>query len=223
MNGLPQGDYQLIVFDWDGTLMDSVAYICYCLQKAAEQIGLPVAPEKNIRDMIGLSMSLALTQLYPDDDEAMLTRLLDTYRQLFFTNNRPIALFPKTRETLQQLRERGYLLAVATGKSRRGLNEDLNHVNLKEMFISTRCADETASKPSPLMLKEILQEVGVKPAQALVVGDTEYDILMAKAAHVPSIGVSYGVHEPQRLIDAGASTYILQLSDLLTLLERSKE
>jgi phosphoglycolate phosphatase len=203
-------NYQLLIFDWDGTLSDSARHIVAAMQEAIAALNLPPRSDQAIRELIGLGLVDAMQRLFPELDVDDVLRLLGEYRRIApasLAHEAP--LFAGAHEALRQLQEQGYLLAVATGKSRPGLNRSFTaHAFLKPMFITTRCADETADKPDPMMLREILAETGLRPEQALMIGDTDYDIHMARALNMPSLGVGCGVHEPGRLLRAGASAVL---------------
>ncbi|WP_295427754.1 HAD-IA family hydrolase [uncultured Thiodictyon sp.] len=192
--------FSLIVFDWDGTLMDSQARIVDCLQAAFVEVGQPVPSREAAADIIGLGLDEAMARLWPAAAAAQRQLVADHYRRHFLGGNTtPSALFAGARETLEQLRAAGYLLAVATGKSRRGLDLSLAETGLAGHFQATRCADEGFSKPHPQMLLEIMDELGVAPARTLMIGDTEYDLQMAANAGAGALAVCYGVHAPERL------------------------
>lgn len=213
----------LVVFDWDGTLMDSAAHIVTAMQHAIHGLGLPTRSDEQLRDLIGLGLNDAFARLFPELNTAATLQLLAQYRQHFLNPPLPEAtLFSGVRETLLQLQEGGYRLAVATGKSRRGLDRALAETGLGPMFVTSRCADECASKPDPQMLEEILWECGVEPAHALMVGDTEYDMAMARSAGVPAAGVAWGVHTPDRLTGAGAHAVLASVVELPGWLSRAK-
>jgi phosphoglycolate phosphatase len=196
--------YQLLVFDWDGTIMDSEAKIVACLQAAAIDLEIDPPAEDQARQVIGLGLIEAVARLFPDAPSALHQPLADRYREHFLELNRTQPrLFPRAREVLEQLSS-DYLLAVATGKSRRGLDKELDDTGLRPLFQANRCADETLSKPHPQMLQEILLELGVNAAETLVIGDTEFDMQMAANAGVAALGVSYGVHDRERLLLHGA-------------------
>ena len=207
--------YDLIVFDWDGTLMDSAGHIVAAMQHAIRGLGLPVRSDTQLSELIGLGLNDAFARLYPELNTEATLKLLSQYRQHFL--NPPVSgsmLFGGVRETLQQLHDAGYRLSVATGKSRRGLDRALDETRLKSLFVTSRCADECASKPDPQMLEEILWECNVEPGHALMVGDTEYDMAMARSAGVPALGVAWGVHGSDRLLSAGASAVLPSVPDL---------
>jgi len=206
---------ELIVFDWDGTLMDSEGRIVACLQKAAQALGREVPPAERAREVIGLGLHQAVARLFPDASQTEVQRLADAYRRHFLGDELEHSqLFPGARELLEELAGAGLFLAVATGKSRRGLEKELELTGLGDLFHVTRCADETLSKPNPQMLLEILDYTGREPEQALVVGDTEFDMLMAANAGTPAVGVSHGVHPPERLREAGALVIFDRLEEL---------
>jgi phosphoglycolate phosphatase len=198
-------DYELIVFDWDGTLMDSEARIVACMQRAARDVGHPVPSAAAARDIIGLGLDAAVARLFGEIPGAEIERLVAAYRAHWLGDEvAPATMFAGAQALVRGLRDAGYLLAVATGKSRRGLDKSLAESGLTACFHVTRCADETFSKPHPRMLEEILIDLDTKPARALMIGDTEYDMQMAQSARVPAVGVSHGVHDAGRLLRLGA-------------------
>ncbi len=216
-NSLP---YQLIIFDWDGTLMDSVARIVDCLKKAGEEILINANLDHDeLKDVIGLGLREALTQLHPTSSEKQIEDMSAIYRhQYMHINTTPSSLFDGTKDTLTKLKNQGYVLAIATGKSRQGLNQTLDVTNTADYFHITRCASETLSKPNPLMLNEILDELDLKASDAVMIGDTEYDMAMAQNAYMDRIGVDYGVHPEARLLKhnpIGCLSNIQQLSHFL--------
>ena len=196
--------YDLIIFDWDGTLMDSAAKIVRCFQNAARDSGLPAPADHAVRDIIGLGLNEALDVLLPMADARVRGDVLDCYRRHFLhLDTTESALFPGVAEGLGELGEAGYRLAIATGKSRRGLDRVLRETGTSRFFCATRCADETCSKPHPQMLHDILECAGVRPERAVMVGDTTYDLQMAAAAAMDGVAVSYGAHERERLLQHG--------------------
>jgi phosphoglycolate phosphatase len=210
--------FELVVFDWDGTLMDSEAHIVSCMQRAAADLDMPALSRDKVRNIIGLGMREAVATLFPQHDDDAYQAIIDRYRVHFFTDDLS-APFDGVEDVLQSLRDQGYLLAVATGKSRRGLDRVLKHIGYEQYFIETRCADETCSKPHPQMLQEIMEVLDIRPEQTLMIGDTEYDLKMAHAAGAVPLGVDYGVHERERLIDCkpvGCLSSIQELPDWLT-------
>jgi len=197
--------FDLVVFDWDGTLMDSEAKIVRCMQAAAQDLQIPDPGVAAIRDIIGLGLSEAMQVLFPGSSAGDQAQLVERYRRHFLElDNTAMPLFPGVAAGLTQLADQGYMLAVATGKARRGLNRVLDETGMRQLFVTSRCADETLSKPHPQMLEEILDQTGVESGRALMVGDTVYDMQMAQNARVAGLGVSYGVHARERLLECGA-------------------
>jgi phosphoglycolate phosphatase len=193
--------YELIVFDWDGTLMDSAAQIVHCFERAFADANVPSPGDQAIRHIIGLGLTEAVVALLPHADAATRTVVSDRYRGYFMAlDTSALPLFTGVREGLQALLARGHLLAVATGKSRRGLDRVLANTGLAELFVATRCADEAYSKPHPQMLEDILDRTGMGASQAIMVGDTTYDLIMARTAGVAGLAVSYGVHSRHQLL-----------------------
>lgn len=194
--------FELIVFDWDGTLIDSEARIVNCMHAAIQDLELPARSPAQLRNIIGLGLQEALASLYPGRQDADYQALVERYRQHFLVHDdTPSVLFPGVVDMLAELRERGHFLAIATGKGRIGLDKALAETNLRHTFDFTRCADETRSKPHPQMLDEIMDRLGVAREDTLMVGDTEYDMQMANNAGISCLAVSYGVHEKARLLD----------------------
>jgi len=193
--------FKLVVFDWDGTLMDSEARITDCVRAASIDLGLSVPPDEAIRNIIGLGLRESVQTLFPNADDDLVTQVHDRYRVHFLGENMsPTRLFAGVERVLADLEQRGYLLAVATGKGRRGLDKDLARTGFDRLFHATRCADETFSKPHPEMLLQLMDELGVEPSETLMVGDTEYDMEMASNARAARLAVSYGVHSVERLM-----------------------
>lgn len=194
------GRTQLVIFDWDGTLSDSLDRIVTCLQLSARELKFPEPSTEAGTDIIGLGLPEALQRLFPTLGSSDLEQFRRCYSKNYVQlDQQPPKFYPQVEETLARLKDSGYLLAVATGKSRKGLNRILESHQLVDFFDITRCADETASKPNPQMLHEILLELDLPPSKACMVGDTEFDMAMAMAAEVPRIGVSYGAHSGDRL------------------------
>lgn len=208
--------YQLLIFDWDGTLADSAAQIVGAMQKAIAGLKLPPRPDESIRELIGLGLNEGLQILYPELEVAGLRTLLNSYRAKWLSEGAGEApLFKGAMAAIEGLHEQGQVITIATGKSRRGLDRSLaHHAELRKLVTASRCADETASKPNPLMLRELLEELEIKAADALMIGDTEYDMAMARAIGMHAVGVTCGVHEPQRMRDAGATALIEDVSRL---------
>jgi phosphoglycolate phosphatase len=191
--------YDLIVFDWDGTLMDSTATIVKCLQLAACDMGLPVPTVKNASYVIGLGLAEAMHTAVPDLDVKDYPRLVERYRHHYLNQDSDLVLFDGVKAMLEELSQSGYLLAVATGKSRAGLNRALDSSQLKSLFDATRCADETFAKPNPAMLLELTRELGQEINRTVMVGDTTHDLLMASNAGADAIAVRYGAHSAMDL------------------------
>ncbi len=193
--------YQLLIFDWDGTLMDSVARIVHCLRHASEDIiGEEKRSDHELKDVIGLGLKEAIEQLHPEQNESTINAMIDAYKTHFFsTDPSDSPLFEGVEQMLHELEDMGYWLAIATGKGRPGLDQVLAETGLQNRFHTTRCASETFSKPHPLMLEEILQQIGLEASDALMIGDTEYDLQMATNAGMDSLAVCYGVHPYERL------------------------
>lgn len=186
--------YSLVVFDWDGTLMDSTHSIVAAIQAACRDLELPVPSASQASWVIGLSLESALRRAVPDLTNAMLPRFLERYRVHYLLRDPELKLFDGIRELLAELAGRDVRMAVATGKSRVGLNRALAASGLVDAFAVTRCADETFSKPNPTMLYEIMDELGVQGEQVVMIGDTSHDLQMAANAKVHGVGVTYGAH-----------------------------
>jgi phosphoglycolate phosphatase len=222
MNPWAEWSLRLLVFDWDGTLMDSAARIVSCMQAAMRELGVESPGTARVTEIIGLGLQEALDALFPGVPQALREALADRYRYHFLVADpTPSVLFPGVRETLQTLHAQGYLLAVATGKSRRGLDRALDEIGLAHLLDASRCADEAFSKPHPQMLLDILDHLAVEPREALVIGDTAYDLLMAHNAGVAAVAVCYGVHEPARLRRLQPLACLDRVTDLLPWLEGS--
>ncbi|WP_411358494.1 HAD-IA family hydrolase [Pseudidiomarina salilacus] len=192
--------YQLIIFDWDGTLMDSVGRIVSSMRATAQELQLPVPTEVAVRDIIGLSLQPAIERLFGRLDEAQHTQFLDVYRDQYVQlDPTPTPLFPYVPEMLGNLKEQGVQLAVATGKARRGLDRVWQETGIGKLFDYSRCADETESKPSPKMLFELVEEAGCQVQDALMIGDSIHDLRMAQAAQMDRMGVDFGVHSAAQL------------------------
>ena len=197
--------FKLLVFDWDGTLMDSEARIVACIQSAFADLGEMPPPREVAREVIGLGLEEAMTMLWPDGSVLQRRELVDRYRFHFLGGSEgSSSLFPGARELIEDLNQRGLLLAVATGKSRRGLESALASTGLRGHFHATRCADETFSKPHPEMLLQVMDELGAHRSETLMIGDTEFDMEMARAAGTGALGVGWGYHSVDELNEAGA-------------------
>lgn len=187
--------YDLIVFDWDGTLFDSTAVIVKAIQSAAADLGTPVPSDAQAAYVIGMGLQEALQHAVPEFPRERYAELANRYRHHYFARQHELTLFDGTLAMLHALKARHHWLGVATGKSRRGLDEVLHSVQLKGLFDGTRTADETASKPHPRMLLELMDEFGVAPERTLMVGDTTHDLQLAANAGAHSLAVSFGAHE----------------------------
>jgi phosphoglycolate phosphatase len=208
--------YELIVFDWDGTLLDSTGAIVQCIRAAAGDLGLVPPSEARARHIIGLGLVDALRHAMPDLSEDRYAELTDRYRYHYLARDHELNLFVGAAAMVSALAAGGHLLGVATGKSRQGLDRALAHSGLGAHFQATRCADECHSKPHPQMLEELMAEFAVLPQQTLMIGDTTHDMLMAQSAGVDALGVSYGAH-PRELLEATGPVYCARsIGDLAT-------
>lgn len=191
--------YDLLVFDWDGTLMDSTISIVRAIQHAFRDMGLEVPSEERSRHVIGLGLVDAMRYLNPDLHEADYLRVVDFYRHYYLSRDHEIELFDGVAEALTRYKQQGFWLAVATGKSRKGLDRALGYSGVADLFDITRCADETFSKPHPAMLEQIIDYTGMDARRTLMIGDTSHDLLLAKNAGTDGLGVSYGAHPRHEL------------------------
>ncbi len=191
--------FDLIVFDWDGTLMDSTSTIVRCIQAAARDLGLPIPDKSAASYVIGLGLQDAMQAAIPDVDPKYYPRIVERYRHHYLGQDKDLSLFDGVREMLDDLGQQGYFLAVATGKSRVGLNRALNSTNLLSAFDATRCADETFSKPHPAMLQELTRELGQEMGRTLMIGDTTHDLQMALNAGAGGVAVEFGAHPVEQL------------------------
>ena len=207
--------FQLLIFDWDGTLLDSIATIVACTQATLEEVGEPPANEEVIRGAIGLGLRETVNRFAPGCDDELYGRIVEAYRRLWFGEfvSHP-RLFPGCRELLEGLRQDVYLLAVATAKSRRGLDLDLSGTGLDDAFDATRTVDEARSKPHPQMIFDILRQLGVVADEALMIGDTAHDMLMAHNAGTAAAAVLTGSHDRPELDEALPEVVFETLADL---------
>ncbi|MCK5894701.1 MAG: HAD-IIIA family hydrolase [Endozoicomonadaceae bacterium] len=211
--------YQLVVFDWDGTLVDSAERIVSCLRYASQKVGLPLLSDGGYCDVIGLGMPEAIKQLYPALTETNIRRFIDAYRNEFLDRCQdPPPLFDGVSDLLASLRGEGYSLAVATGKSRKGLAGELDVRDIADFFIATRCADETRSKPDPMMLDQLMGELRCDAAEVLMIGDSVYDMKMAANAGVDRLAVTWGVHDRDRLVSFNPVLVADRVSEIETFL-----
>lgn len=193
------GDYPLVVFDWDGTVMDSTAVIVQSIRAACADLGLPVPSEVDASYVIGLGLRDALHHAVPTLDPGAYDAMAQAYRRHYFAHDQDLTLFPGILDLLLDLKRAGFSLGVATGKSRQGLDRALGHVDLRHVFDATRTADETASKPDPRMLREIMGDLGRMPGETLMIGDTTHDLELARNAGVAAAAVTYGAHPASAL------------------------
>lgn len=212
-------DYKLVIFDWDGTLMDSVDRIVSSMQSAARVVGLTVPSNEAAKQIIGLSIPEALKALFEGiTDEQIETMRLEYKYQYLEGDTTPAPLFPNAVNLLTQLKEQNKLLAVATGKGRDGLNRVLEVSETSAFFNTTRCAGEMPSKPDPSMLLSILDELDLAPHEAIMIGDTSHDLKMAQNAGIDSIGVTFGVHDRDVLSQYNPKGVVDSLTELHQLL-----
>jgi len=188
-------NFDLIAFDWDGTLYDSTAIITKCIQEATRDVGGTVPSDAQAAFVIGMALPQALAHAAPDVPADKYPQLAARYRHHYMARQHDLSLFDGVLPLLSDLKARQFVLTVATGKSRRGLDEVLHGVELHGLFNGSRTADETAGKPHPRMLLELMSEFGVPPERTLMIGDTTHDLQMALNAGCASVGVSYGAHE----------------------------
>jgi phosphoglycolate phosphatase len=210
-----KASYRLLVFDWDGTLADSEQRIVAAAQSAIETLGLPARSHQQVRTIIGLAMSEACQMLFPDMAKADEHRFIACYRDYYLRESgNPVALFPGAKGVLRGLAEQHYRLAVATGKGRRGLDKDIASHGLGALSSTTRCADDAPSKPHPKMLMDIMDELDVAGAETLMIGDTAYDLEMARNAGAAYVAVGSGVHDRQRLLEFDPLALLDSVADL---------
>jgi phosphoglycolate phosphatase len=195
--------FELVVFDWDGTLYDSTGLIVRCIQNACRDVGAATPSDSDAAYVIGLGLQDALRHVAPGLPEARYPDLGARYRHHYLASQHALSLFNGTLDMLHALKARHHGLAVATGKNRRGLDDALAHSQLQGLFDATRTADETASKPDPMMLIELMSELGVDPARTLMVGDTTHDLQLARNAGTAAVAVSFGAHEPVAFAEFG--------------------
>ena len=223
-SGISSKAYTLLIFDWDGTLIDSAARIVKCMQYAADTVGVPQPDGAAVRALIGLSLEVTIRRLYPELVPERCVQMVDQFRRWSLSDELKVSpLFDGVEKVLRALNAQGYYLAVATGKSRRGLNKDLLAAGVLDLFPITRTADETFSKPHPLMLQEILTDYDLSAKDALMVGDTTYDLQLAANARMDALAVSYGAHDTDRLLAYGPCGLIDRFEQLPEWLETQKD
>ena len=212
--------YSLLVFDWDGTLIDSKAQIVNCMQSTISSLKLEARSDEQISDIIGLGLDEAIMSLYPQITQGEVKQCAQAYREHFLTKDKtPSPLFKGVKTVLDTLKQSGYDLAIATGKSRRGLDKGIIDTGLQGYFPITRCADETRSKPHPQMLEEILVDHNTTANKVLMIGDSEYDLQLANNTKVDALAVSYGVHNLMRLLKQDPAGFIDDINQLPQWLE----
>lgn len=212
--------YQLLVFDWDGTLADSIAHIIAAMQAAVREAGLAAPTEAALLAVIGLGLDQVFAELFPSLPAAAREELATAYRRYYLlATTEPVRLYPRVREVIPAFCRQGYTLAVATGKSRRGLDRALEESGLGGYFHTSRCADETFSKPHPQMLFEIMEAAGAAPERTLMIGDSHHDLQMAGNAGVAGIAVNYGAQPAHRLLEFNPVASIHDLAELAAWLD----
>ena len=213
--------YPFVIFDWDGTLADSTAVIKRALQRSADDLGYPIPTDAQASFIIGMGLRPALEHAIPTLREEDLTRLTDRFRHHFIVGENEIVLFDGVPEMLAALKARGHSLAVATGKSRKGLDRAFDMLGLREYFVASRCADEGFSKPHPGMLHALFDITGMTASDAVMIGDTTHDLQLAENAGTAAIGVTYGAHERALLEAHRPLTLVDSVSALKSFLETS--
>ena len=213
--------YPLLVFDWDGTLIDSTPTIVACIQAACRDLGLTVPDEARASHVIGLGLKDALSYAIPGLPADDYGRVVEAYRRHFLARDPGIPLFPGAQAMLAGLKARGHILAIATGKSRAGLERALDNTGLRPLFAASRCADECASKPAPDMLSELMEELGANAVDTLVIGDTVHDLQMAAHAGVQAVAVSHGAHPRGDLVALAPLACLANIDELTLWLARN--
>ncbi|MBX2849041.1 MAG: HAD-IA family hydrolase [Acidiferrobacterales bacterium] len=215
--------YKLLIFDWDGTLMDSAQKIANCIKAAARDLSLEEPSDSEAKNIIGLGLDQAMRILFPKLEQRQLSDLVEAYKYHFVIGDETAqGLFEGVAEGLHQLHESGVFLAVATGKSRQGLDRVFGETELKRYFVATRCADETRSKPHPQMLLELLEYTAIDSKNSIMIGDTTYDMDMAKNANMHGLGVSYGVHAGQDLLKSQAVDVVDSFNSVVSWLSNGR-
>jgi phosphoglycolate phosphatase len=211
--------FDLLIFDWDGTLVDSIDWIALCLQNTADNTRHAKPDYQSAKDVIGLSIDKAIEALFPHATTEEVSELIARYEAAYFSKKLSRDdLFPGAYEMLESLKTLGYHLAIATGKTREGLNEALFATGTMDFFCQTRCADETESKPHPRMLEEIIHSTQISPERSLMIGDSTHDLLMAQNANIASIGVASGAHPLTQLQRHAPLHCFVKITELMPLL-----
>ena len=213
--------FDLLVFDWDGTLMDSAAHIAAALQSAFRDLDLPVPSTAQARHVIGLGLEDAMMHLNPGLERRRFEEVADRYRVHFLAGDQDVGLFPAVAEGIPALKQEGYLMAVATGKSRRGLDRTLLATGLRPHFHASRCADEGFPKPHPEMLQVIMEMLGTEPDRTLMIGDTTHDLQLAQNAGVAAVAVEYGAHPRDDLVTMNPLVCVNSFEQLLQWLKQN--
>lgn len=206
--------YSAVIFDWDGTVMDSTHSIVTAIQNACADLSLPVPSRHEASWVIGLSLESALYRCVPTLSASQYPQFIERYRHHFFSRDSDMVLFEGVEQVFSDLKNRQVVLGVATGKSRVGLDRVLQTASLHSVFDATRCADESMGKPHPAMLFELMEELSLQPEQVLMVGDTTHDVHMATAAGVDSMAVTYGAHDKQTLLEAQPTVMVSTVRDM---------
>ncbi|MCD4484931.1 HAD-IA family hydrolase [Chromobacterium vaccinii] len=207
-------EYDLVVFDWDGTLMDSTAHIVNAIQQACRDLALPVPDREAASHVIGLRLAEAMQQFCPPDQASRLPELVDAFRRHYQSDLDRVTLFDAARDTLEAIRACGAFVAIATGSSRAGLDRALAASGIKSLFDATRTVDECHSKPHPDMLLQLTDLFGVALDRTVMVGDTSHDLLMARNAGSHGVGISHGAHDSAELIRCEPRVIVHSLSEL---------
>lgn len=213
-------EIKAIIFDVDGTIMDSIGRIIECMQEAAKKYKVRLPTEQEVKDIIGITLRHAVEVLFPEQSQEMIDLITDEYRRLYnlWEDERPTNLYPKVMDTLKELKERGYILAIATGKSKKGLARLYRDQELCSLFSAAKTGDQVKSKPDPMMLEQLLAELNLKPHQAIMVGDSNLDLRMAKNIAMGSIGITWGVHNKELLAAEEPLAIIDDLQEILRIL-----
>lgn len=214
-----KNQFDLLVFDWDGTLINTIDWIVYCLQKAGTDSGFATPEPQAAKDVIGLCIESAINCLYPEADREQQAAMVSLYTKIYFSKQLSRNdFFPGIYAMLTQLKQQGFQLAVATGKTRQGLREALTATDTIELFDITRCADETASKPDPKMLFEIMAHTRTPVERTLMIGDSIHDLQMARNANIVSVGVTCGANNAESLLQYDPLMCLQQPTELLNYL-----